>query len=146
MFHFEFDNRRHIPRSCQWHCMFDNYSRYTQLQGRATGRAGDNHAQQSHDVTIVSFFWWCQDLDVSQIDWWYISAWKYWRFGALSLEMIVQILPTTFSNTIFNSNHYSDVITGTMASQITSPTIVYSNVYSGADKRKHQSSVSLAFV
>ena len=56
MFHFEFDNRRHIPRSCQWHCMFDNYSRYTQLQGRATGRAGDNHAQQSHDVTIVSFF------------------------------------------------------------------------------------------
>ena len=35
---------------------------------------------------------------------------------------------------------------GTMASQITSLTIVYSTVYSGADQRKHQSSVSLAFV
>ena len=33
-----------------------------------------------------------------------------------------------------------------IASQITSFTIVYSNVYSGADQRKHQSSTSLAFV
>ena len=33
-----------------------------------------------------------------------------------------------------------------MASQIPSLTIVYSNVYSGADHRKHQSSASLAFV
>ena len=42
--------------------------------------------------------------------------------------------------------HYSDVIMGAMASQISSLTIVYSTVYSGADKKKHQSSVSLAFV
>ena len=35
---------------------------------------------------------------------------------------------------------------GTMASQITSLTIVYSTVYSDADQRKHQSSASLAFV
>ena len=35
---------------------------------------------------------------------------------------------------------------GTMASQITSLTIVYSTLYSGADQRKHQSSASLAFV
>ena len=41
---------------------------------------------------------------------------------------------------------YCDVIMGTMASQITSPTIVCSTVYSGADQRKHQSSASLAFV
>ena len=40
--------------------------------------------------------------------------------------------------------HYSDVIMGTMASQITSLTIVYLTVY--ADQRKHQSSTSLAFV
>ena len=33
-----------------------------------------------------------------------------------------------------------------MASQITSRTIVYSTVHSGADQRKHQSSASLAFV
>ena len=35
---------------------------------------------------------------------------------------------------------------GTIASQITSLTIVYSIVYSDADQRKHQSSASLAFV
>ena len=35
---------------------------------------------------------------------------------------------------------------GTIASQITSLTIVYSTVYSDADERKHQSSASLAFV
>ena len=42
--------------------------------------------------------------------------------------------------------HYNDVIMGLMESQITSLTIVYSTVYSGADQRKHQSSASLAFV
>ena len=42
--------------------------------------------------------------------------------------------------------HYNDVIMGTMASQITSLTIVYSTVRSGANQRKHQSSASLAFV
>ena len=35
---------------------------------------------------------------------------------------------------------------GTIASQITSLTIVYSTVYSDADQRKHQSSAPLAFV
>ena len=35
---------------------------------------------------------------------------------------------------------------GSMASQITSLTIVYSAIYSGADQRKHLSSASLAFV
>ena len=42
--------------------------------------------------------------------------------------------------------HYNDVIMTTMASQITSLTVVYSTVYSDADQRKYQSSASLAFV
>ena len=42
--------------------------------------------------------------------------------------------------------HYGDVIMGTIASQITSLTIVYSTIYSDANQRKHQSSASLAFV
>ena len=42
--------------------------------------------------------------------------------------------------------HYCGVIMGAVASEITSLTIVYSTVYSDADQRKHQSSVSLAFV
>ena len=40
----------------------------------------------------------------------------------------------------------NDVIMSAMVSQITRFTIVYSTVYSGADQRKHQSSVPLAFV
>ena len=49
-------------------------------------------------------------------------------------------------NNMFSSSHYSDVIMGTMASQITSLTIVYSSVYSGADQGKQHSSAPLAFV
>ena len=41
---------------------------------------------------------------------------------------------------------YGDVIISTMASQITRVSIIYSNVCSNADQRKHQSSASLAFV
>ena len=44
------------------------------------------------------------------------------------------------------SMHYSDVLMGAMASQITSLRIFYSTVYSGTDQRTHQSSTSLAFV
>ena len=44
------------------------------------------------------------------------------------------------------NNHYGDATMGTMTSQITSITIVYSAVYSGGDQRKHQSSASLVFV
>ena len=41
---------------------------------------------------------------------------------------------------------YSDVIMDEIAYQVTSFTIVYSTVYSGAYQRKHQSSASLALV
>ena len=47
---------------------------------------------------------------------------------------------------ISNLSRYSDVIMSTMAFQITSLTIVYTNVHSGADQRKYQSIASLAFV
>ena len=46
----------------------------------------------------------------------------------------------------YEAIHYCDVIMGAMASQITSLTIVYSTIHSGADQRKRQSSASLAFV
>ena len=42
--------------------------------------------------------------------------------------------------------HYNDLIMSATASQITSLTIVYQTVYSGADYRKHQSPASLTFV
>ena len=47
---------------------------------------------------------------------------------------------------VVQDSHYSDVIMGSIASQITSLTIVYLSVYSGADQRKRQSSASMAFV
>ena len=47
-------------------------------------------------------------------------------------------------STIVYCNHFSDVIMGTMASQITSLTIVYSTVYSGPDLAKYQGSASLS--
>ena len=56
--------------------------------------------------------------------------------NALELRLIALIHPY----------HYCDAIMSAMASQITSITIVYSNVYSGTDQRKHQSSASLACV
>ena len=42
--------------------------------------------------------------------------------------------------------HHNNVIMGSIASPITSLTIVYSTVYSDADQRKHHSSASPAFV
>ena len=47
---------------------------------------------------------------------------------------------------VVKSSHYNDVIIGAIASQITSLTIVYSTVHSGAEQKKHQISASLAFV
>ena len=61
----------------------------------------------------------------------------------VELPMILEALVWHLSNA---THHNIDVIMTTMASQITSLTVVYSTVYSDADQRKHQSSTSLAFV
>ena len=81
------------------------------------------------------------------------------RFIGNDIDTIITLTPTSRHNqtrchvhyaiSISQSTetpHYSDVIMSTMASQVTSLTIVYSTFYSGADQRKYQSSVSLAFV
>ena len=52
----------------------------------------------------------------------------------------------SLSLSLFQVAHYRNVIMGTMSSQITILTNVYSVVSSGADQRKHQSPASLAFV
>ena len=52
----------------------------------------------------------------------------------------------TITRRLLAVGHCGDVIMGTISSQITSPTIVYSTDYSDADQRKHESSASLAFV
>ena len=59
---------------------------------------------------------------------------------------MLHILTIEVTHIWTTASHYDDVIMDAIASQITSLTIVYSNVYSGADQSKHQSSASLAFV
>ena len=58
-------------------------------------------------------------------------------------DLIKHIIADKGANVLL---HHNDVIMGAMASQIISLAIVYSTVFSGADQRKHQSPVSLAFV
>ena len=65
--------------------------------------------------------------------------------GVQAVSSSVEFVKNVLEN-MLKWRHYSDVIMGTMASQITSLTIVYSTIYSGADQRQYQSSVSLAFV
>ena len=60
--------------------------------------------------------------------------------------MVLSQQPIVLKIKLFVVIHYCDIIMGTMASQITTLTIVYSIIYSSADQRKHQSSASLAFV
>ena len=69
-----------------------------------------------------------------------INAFPFWI-------CLIQNFPwSNAARTLPWSVHYIDVIMTTVASQITSLTVVYSTVYSVADQRKHQSSASLAFV
>ena len=69
---------------------------------------------------------------------------EIYLYYALALYIIVYGYQCMWCN--FSYAHYNDVIMGAIASQIISLTIEYSTVYSDADQRKHQSSVSLAFV
>ena len=70
------------------------------------------------------------------------------KLGLSQWENTLHIMYLLYSlaTTLLGAHHYSDVIMTTIVSQITSLTIVYSTVYSGADQSKHQSSASLAFV
>ena len=98
------------------------------------------------------------NLKMSSVKWWpfclCLHVLTHW-------SLVQQICYRTLDNDMFRQRllvclvlshdqnqswHYTDVIMGSIASQITSLMIVYSNVYSDADQRKHQSSASLAFV
>ena len=70
-------------------------------------------------------------------------------FGNL-MQNVINYLNQSFMNLTQPSSHEwlhnIDVIMTAIAFQITSLTVVYSTVYSDADKKTQQSSVSLAFV
>ena len=84
-------------------------------------------------------------------EWWFFRNIRNSRWDPKSRSLNVKYHLCTGNNISLTNGyscetHYHDVIMGAIASQITSLTIVYSTVYSGADQRKHQSSASLAFV
>ena len=77
-------------------------------------------------------------FDITQPD----PAWFFFGKSDISFFMY----PVSVPYPMLATTHYCNVIMGAMASQITSLTNVDSNAQSGADQRKHLSSVSLAFV
>ena len=84
-------------------------------------------------IVVVKLILQICTLDLTDVRFGMIFLTTYWKHTELPFDNIGDV-------------HYSDVIMGAMASQITRLTIVYPTVYSGADQRKHQSSASLAFV
>ena len=74
------------------------------------------------------------DIELSK----YKVTFVFVSFFNSDITQVVEIIP--------HGCHYSDVIMGAMASQITSLTTVYATFHSGADQRKYQNSTSLAFV
>ena len=70
----------------------------------------------------------------------YVNVW--W----MPVAIYVHISFIIASLVMKHPRHYSDVTMCAMASQITSLTIGYSTIYSGADQWKHQSSALLASV
>ena len=133
----------HQPHHCLLNRLFRRRSKKTSKL-RATGLCVGNSpgtsefpAQMASNAENVSIWWRRHD--------------KAARTRAALLQMIVCcltrlscMLPIGLLGTKFalQWRHYDVIVT----SQITSVSIVCSNVGSGADKRKHQSSASLAFV
>ena len=72
--------------------------------------------------------------------------WLFHDFSLVSYNRFIIVFSVTSMCCQWYCTHYTDVIMGAIASQITNLTIVYLTVYSDADQRKHQSSTSLAFV
>ena len=92
--------------------------------------------------SLMSHFWLS---DEQRYIWW--NIYLIWSTHGLIVFCLATVIALVYTHIyICLRFHYNDVIKGAMASQITSLTIVCSNVCSGADQRKYQSSASLAFV
>ena len=131
-----------FPHKGQWRGALMFSFIYAWTNGWANNRdAGDLRPSRAfYDITVMrnhveTLCSNCELNNVSEIGAVRISNVQATRYGPLRWYLIklMQI-------------HYDDVIMSTIASQITSLTIVYLTIYSGADQSKHQSSASMAFV
>ena len=80
---------------------------------------------------------------------WGESTGDQWIFDSIMLSLFLDSYCTAvfiWISLYSQPVHYNGIKMSVMASQITSLTIVYSSLYSGADQSKHQSSMSRAFV
>ena len=97
-------------------------------------------------LSLVRVIAWCQTgpepLSTSML----IYCQSIGPIGTNFAEVSIKRGWAWFNNLHLEMYNDNDVIMGTIASQITSLTSVYSTVYSGTDERKHQSSASLAFM
>ena len=115
---------KHFPRYCPF------------VRGIHRSSLNSNHKGQWRGALIFSFF-----LIQTETSWIFL-----WTHKRKFVENKFNLHDNASSYIHLSGCHYNDFIMTTMASQITSRTVVYSTVYSDADQRKHQSSVSLAFV
>ena len=99
------------------------------------------HLRTYHDNTMVAFIIF-QHTEMRYM----VHKRQIWCKDQISTKEVSVVISLSQPSRYLLSIYYCDVIMGTMASQITSLTIVYSTVHSGADQRKHQSSALLAFV
>ena len=120
--------------------------------GRDT-MAAFSHTTFSHALSWMKMYEFCLTFHWSLFltvkltifqHWFRLMVWHRPRGKPLSDPMVFSLLTHISATQLLF--HYIDVIMTTMASQITSLMVVYSTVYSDADQRKHQSSVSLPFV
>ena len=100
-------------------------------------------------LSVLQTIWWLQGSYFFLTPF-YISFAASW-FASISLYFSWVLCfrcsaTLVFSFLIFGSLYYSNAIMSAMASQIIGVSTVYWTDCSGADQRKHQSSVSLAFV
>ena len=81
---------------------------------------------------------------------WIAHVWSVWKkitcLNWLDNKKIISAVLSKLQLHASRKSHYSDVIIGAMASQITCASIVYSTVGSDADQRILQSSAPLAIV
>ena len=119
----------------KWNLLFYLYSKVTEIYPqlvRHNERDGvSNHQPPIVYSTVYSTIWW-----------------RYHRTHDIPLTeaMLNKMSNVTWCQNGYWIYHYNDVIMSPIASQITSLAIICSTVYTCADKRKHQSPASLAFV
>ena len=134
------------------------------LMFELTDDAMEMRTQYNADITLIPTEWWIAQLTDDMCNLKYGLKWKCLIYlfkpddgfihmcqyigsplvQLMACHMLAKYQIMIWSN--FDVLHYDDVTMSLMASQITSLTIVYWTVYSGADQRKPQSSASLAFV